>query len=154
LRSTEFYFSEVAISVVDIAVASRGKDFVKIHTDLVEILTQTKTADFEPTADAVAAPARRINVSAGLMQGNLLTRMQPNYPVGALGRRVQGTVVLQGVISKTVHISELKVVSGPPDLQDAAINAVRQWVYRPYLLNGEAVEVQTQINVVFSSGGR
>lgn len=163
LRSTSL-FNQVAFNRIqlfrgrylggDIAVASRGKDHVKIHADVIEALKQVNMADFQPPADAVAAPPRRVTVSSGLMQGNLITHVNPDYPVGALGRRTQGTVVLQATISKTGHISELKVVSGPPDLQEAAMNAVRQWVYKPYLLNGEPVEVATQINVVFSLGGR
>jgi protein TonB len=63
---------------------------------------------------------------------------------------VSGTVVLQGIIAKDGHIKNLKVVSGPSLLQDAALDAVRQWMYRPYLLNGEPVEVETTINVVFT----
>jgi protein TonB len=66
---------------------------------------------------------------------------------------VSGTVVLKATISATGHIKNLEVVSGPSLLQQAALDAVRQWVYRPYLLNGQPVEVMTTINVVFTLPG-
>jgi len=62
---------------------------------------------------------------------------------------VQGTVVLQAVVGKGGQVSELRILSGPPMLQQAALDAVKQWVYRPYLLNGSPVEVMTTVNVVF-----
>jgi protein TonB len=64
--------------------------------------------------------------------------------------RVSGTVVLAATISKTGTIENLHVVSGPPVLQQAALDAVQTWLYRPYLLDGEPVEVETTINVVFT----
>jgi protein TonB len=67
--------------------------------------------------------------------------------------RVQGTVVLQAVIGKDGTIRELRLISGHPMLAPAAIEAVKQWRYRPYLLNGEPVEVDTQVNVNFTLGG-
>ncbi len=77
----------------------------------------------------------------------------PQYPAIAKAARIQGTVVLQATISKTGTIEGLQVLSGPPMLQQAAMDAVRSWRYKPYLLNGEPVEVGTTINVVFSLGG-
>jgi protein TonB len=65
---------------------------------------------------------------------------------------VGGVVVLKAIINKEGHIRDLHVVKGPKILQDAALDAVRQWEYRPYLLNGEPVEVMTTINVVFALG--
>jgi len=72
------------------------------------------------------------------------------YPNLALGARVQGSVLLKAVISKTGGITELEVISGHPILVPAALEAVRQWRYRPYLLNGEPVEVETNITVTFT----
>jgi len=138
----------------DIDITTRGKEYLKIHIDLSEPLTQINTADFEPPLDAAPPPPRRINVSNGVAQDNILTKVPPIYPEVAKARHIQGTVVVQATISETGHIRELKVVSGPPELQQAALDAVRHWVYKPYLLNGEAVEVGTTINVVFSLGGR
>jgi protein TonB len=94
-----------------------------------------------------AQPIRR--VSSGVMAGMLVHTVIPTYP--AIGRavRAQGTVQLQATISRDGTIENLRVVSGPPLLQQAAMDAVKQWRYRPYLLNGEPVEVETTINVDF-----
>jgi protein TonB len=83
----------------------------------------------------------------------LLQKTVPIYPPIAKAARVQGTVVLQATISKTGTIENLQVVSGPAMLQQAAMDAVKQWRYRPYLLNNEPVEVDTTVNVIFTLGG-
>ena len=90
-----------------------------------------------------------INISQGLSQGLLLKKVQPNYPSNALAMHVEGSVELTATISKTGSITSVKVVSGPPLLVHAAADAVKQWKYKPYLLNGEPVEIQTQIAVNF-----
>ena len=78
-----------------------------------------------------------------------MAKIEPKYPKIALAAHVSGTVVLKAVISKEGEIKELQVVSGHPLLVPAALDAVKQWRYRPYLLNGEPVEVETNINVNF-----
>jgi protein TonB len=75
------------------------------------------------------------------------------YPPIAKAARVQGTVVLQATISKAGTIENLRVVSGPAMLQQAALDAVKTWRYKPYLLNNEPVEVETTVNVIFTLGG-
>jgi len=87
------------------------------------------------------------------MQGYLVQRVQPDYPPLARQARVQGTVVLAATISEQGRIENLQVTSGSPMLVAAAIEAVRRWRYRPFLLNGEPVEVSTSITIVFSLGG-
>ena len=89
-----------------------------------------------------------------IMEGNLIRRVQPTYPALARQGRIQGSVVLSAVISRDGMIERLQVLNGQPLLEQAAIEAVRQWRYRPYLLNGEPVEVETQITVNFTLGGR
>jgi protein TonB len=91
-------------------------------------------------------------VSSGVMTGQLIYKVTPMYPSIATAMRIEGTVVLQAVISKDGTIENLHVTSGPAMLQQAAIDAVKQWRYRPYLLNGQPVEVETTINVVFTLG--
>ena len=88
-------------------------------------------------------------ISQGVALGLLIHRVVPQYP--AIGRavRAEGTVILQATISKSGTIENLRVVSGPPLLQQAALDAVRQWQYKPYLLNGQPVEVETTVNVEF-----
>jgi protein TonB len=100
----------------------------------------------------VAAP-KKITISGGVMQGMLLLKTVPLYPPIAKAARVQGTVQLQATISKTGAIENLKVVGGPAMLQQAALDAVRTWRYKPYLLNNEPVEVETTVNVIFTLGG-
>ena len=90
-----------------------------------------------------------VNVSQGVSQGLILKRVQPTYPPTALRMRVEGAVQLMATISKTGDITAVKVLSGEPLLTRAATDAVKQWKYKPYLLNGEPVEIQTQITVNF-----
>lgn len=84
--------------------------------------------------------------------GSLVRDVKPVYPEIAVRTRTQGTVVLHALISKDGSIESLQVVSGHPFLARAALEAVRQWRYRPYLLNGQPIEVETQITVNFTLG--
>src|SRR5271165_1276495 len=100
----------------------------------------------------VAVP-QRVRVSQGVSSGLLIKKIQPNYPPLARQARIQGQVVLQAEISKDGSIQNLQLISGHPMLAPAAIEAVRQWRYKPYLLNGEPVAVETQVIVNFSLSG-
>jgi protein TonB len=100
----------------------------------------------------VATP-QRVRVSQGVSQGLIIRKVQPNYPPLARSARIQGNVLLAAVISKDGAIEGLHVISGHPMLVPAALDAVKQWKYKPYLLNGDAVEVETQITVIFSLSG-
>ncbi len=97
-------------------------------------------------------PPRKI-ITSNLMEGRLIHRVQPQYPQIAKLTRTQGVVILHAVIGKDGHIENLTVVSGPALLAESAKQAVKQWEYRPYILNGESVEVETQIIVNFTIGG-
>jgi TonB family protein len=94
-----------------------------------------------------------VNVSAGVAVGMLVQKTPPVYPQIAKTARVTGTVVIQAVISKTGTIDDLHVVSGPEMLRQAALDAVRTWRYRPYMLNNEPIAVETTVNMVFTLGG-
>jgi protein TonB len=94
------------------------------------------------------APTRRLRLSH-MDEGSLIYRVQPAYPELARQARIQGTVRLRAVISKMGTIENLQALSGHPTLVPAALNAVRQWRYRPYLLNGDPVEVETEVTVNF-----
>lgn len=107
-------------------------------------------AGVTPNPSGGASAPTKIAISSGVAQSHLLTHPAPVYPPIAKAARVSGTVVLQATIGKDGLIENVRVVSGPPLLQEAALDAVRQWTYRPYLLNGEPVEVETTVNVVFS----
>jgi len=92
-------------------------------------------------------------VPSSVAAGLLIYKVVPQYPALGGAVRAQGTVVLEATISKAGTIANLHVVSGPAILQGAAINAVSQWRYRPYLLNGQPIDVETTINVIFTLGG-
>jgi protein TonB len=96
---------------------------------------------------------QRIRVSQGVVSGLKIKEVKPVYPAIAKTARVQGNVVLQAEISKEGAIQNLRVISGPPLLVQSALDAVKQWRYRPYVLNGEPVEVETTVTVVFSLAG-
>jgi len=96
----------------------------------------------------VAAP-QKLRVSQGVAEGNLLRKVEPQYPQMAKIAHIQGDVILAATISKNGTIENLHQVSGHPILVQAAMEAVKQWKYKPYLLNGEPVEVETTVKVSF-----
>lgn len=103
-----------------------------------------------PPPPKPAARPPRVSV---MMQGYLVHRVEPVYPSPAKAARIQGRVQLQAIISRDGRIENLRVLSGHPMLVQAALDAVRQWRYRPYILNGDAVEVETQVTVNFVLSG-
>jgi TonB family protein len=90
-----------------------------------------------------------LNVSQGVSQGLVMKKVQPTYPASAMRMRVEGAVQLMATISKNGDISAVKILSGDAQLARAAADAVKRWKYKPYLLNGEPVEIQTQVTVNF-----
>jgi protein TonB len=88
-------------------------------------------------------------VSSAVIEGLAIQKTVPVYPPIARATRTQGSVVLQATISQNGTIENLRVVSGSPMLQQAAIAAVSTWRYRPYMLNGVPIAVETTINVIF-----
>jgi TonB family protein len=100
-------------------------------------------------AGAQVAPPQRVQVSDGVMQGLLMKKVSPVYPPLARQARIQGTVTLKVQISKSGDVVSMQLVSGHPMLAPAAIEAVKQWKYGSYTLNGEAVEVETTVRVNF-----
>ena len=92
----------------------------------------------------------RIKQGGAVTAASLINKVQPTYPPLARQTRISGTVRLHAIISKDGSVQQLEVLSGHPLLVQAALDAVRQWRYRPTLLNGEAVEVDTTIDVIFS----
>jgi TonB family protein len=100
-------------------------------------------------SNAPAPVLGTLNVSQGVSRGLLVKKTPPVYPASAMQMRIEGAVELVATISKSGDISAVKVASGNPQLARAAADAVKQWKYKPYLLNGEPVEIQTQITVNF-----
>ena len=104
----------------------------------------------EHSATVVRSPVpASIHLSSKLVEGLLIYKSIPQYPSIAKAARVEGTVILQATIARSGTIENLRVISGSPMLQQAAIDAVRNWRYRPYLLNQQPVEVETTVNVIF-----
>ena len=91
----------------------------------------------------------RVGVPQGISHGLLVKKVDPQYPEAARRDRIQGSVVLQVVIGTNGDVQNLTLVSGHPALVPAAIDAVKQWKYKPYRLNGQPVEVATQVTVSF-----
>jgi TonB family protein len=137
----------------DIEVTLLGNEYAKVHLELAEPLGLPDRIDFSPPADAVAPPPQKITTSPAVTQGHVLSKPAPAYPQSAKAKRVEGKVVMQATIDESGHITRLQVVSGPLELQGAAIDSVRQWTYEPYLLNGKPVEIETTISVIFRLAG-
>ena len=98
----------------------------------------------------IAANAAPVPVSGAAQQKKLVKMVKPAYPPEAKAKGVQGTVRLQAVIGKNGAVKELKVLRGPEELVPPSIKAVKQWLYEPTLLNGEPVEVITEIDVNYT----
>jgi len=113
---------------------------------------ESKTLSGIVSASSPALPAsapKTIKISQGVSQGLIIKRVQPEYPAMAREMRLQGTVQLDATIGKDGSVQRLKQLSGDQTLGAAALTAVRQWKYKPYILDGEPVEVQTEITVNF-----
>ena len=96
---------------------------------------------------------QRVRVSQQVSNGLLIRKVQPAYPDEARQAHIQGQVIMRAVIDKNGDVVDLSLISGHPLLAPAAIDAVRQWKYKPYLLNGQPVNVETQILVNFMLSG-
>jgi len=105
------------------------------------------------TAPTTPSSVTKVNISADVANGLVIEKTMPLYPPIAKAARVSGTVVMQATISQLGTVTSLQVISGPAMLQQAALDAVKTWRYRPYLINNEPVDVETTVNVTFSLGG-
>jgi periplasmic protein TonB len=117
-----------------------------------EVLSSTHSLPV-PAKTPEPAPAKRIRVAARVVEANLIHDVAPQYPPEAGRARIEGAVVLLAVIGKDGSVQDVRVESGLPLLAQAAIEAVRQWRYRPYLVNGEPVEVDSRITINFTLSG-
>ena len=130
--------------------ASQKLEF-KAHLEHFGQLETVEEAEFTPPPDATLVP-RKIYVSSAVAQGNLIKQTPLKYPADAQAARIQGMVTLKITIGKDGLLTNVHAIAGPSELQAAAEESVRGWVYRPYLLNGQTVSVDTQVNVVFKLG--
>jgi len=128
----------------------------KILSAKVESITSLDPSDpaLTPPITAPTSKLDKVKIAGGMMVGMVLEKPSPVYPQDAKDARVSGTVVMQAVIGRDGRIHDLRVLSAPwPSMAASALSAVSHWRYKPYLLNGAPVEVDTTINVVFSLGG-
>jgi hypothetical protein len=136
----------------EIVMVEGKRKILTATVDLVAGLAETDAA-LTPPPDARASDAKTVPIAGAVAQGFLLKKQTPVYPQDAKDARVSGTVVLRAVIGKEGAIHDLHVVSAPwPSLAASSLWSVSHWQYRPYLLNGDPVEVETTVNVVFSLG--
>ncbi len=116
--------------------------------------TNSSAAVVRTSAPAVTGiPRKPVKIGSGAADGLLVKKIPPSYPLEAKLVRLEGTVVLHAVIDKTGDVSEVNALSGPPLLESAAVDAVKQWQYRPFSMNGQLVDVETTIDVVFALDG-
>jgi TonB family protein len=126
---------------------------LELHLDTIEKIATFNAADFVPPPDAKPWPTS-VTISSAEAQQLHLEQPAPVYPPIAVAARIQGTVVLHAILGQNGRVLSSKVVTGPAMLQQAALDAVRNWTYHPYLLNNKPADVNTTINVVFSLSPR
>jgi polyhydroxybutyrate depolymerase len=113
------------------------------------IISVSSSLAAAPTVSKPVPAVQRIRISQGVTQGLLIFRIEPTYPPLAQQARIQGVVVMTALIDKGGNVQHLQVVSGHPLLAPAAIAAVKQWRYKPFVLNGQPLEVETTVTVNF-----
>ena len=113
------------------------------------IISSSSSLAAVPTLSKPVPTVQRVRISPGVTKGLLIYRVEPAYPPLAKQARIQGVVVMTALIDKGGNVQNLQVVSGHPLLAPAAIEAVKQWRYKPFLLNGQPVEVETTVTVNF-----
>jgi TonB family protein len=126
-----------------------GRPWLKLHVDTLEGLGPAGLSALN-VPEGASPVTTLIDVPGETAPGHLITKAVPVYPAAAKQQGVQGIVILNGVIGTDGHFKRLDVLAGPGMLQQAAVDAVRQWAYTPFLLEGKPVEVETDINVVFA----
>jgi protein TonB len=113
------------------------------------IISSSSSLAAAPTLSKPVPTVQRVHISQGVTKGLLIYKVEPTYPPLAQQARIQGVVVLTAIIGKDGNIQNLQVVGGHPMLAPAAIEAVKHWRYKPFLLNGQPVEVETTVTVTF-----
>jgi len=137
----------------DITVTEGGKPQLIIHLELLEGVAAVNGSDFTPPAEAVQVSSSNVSLPQSTMRALLLRQVPPHYPVNAKTSHVQGTVVLQIKVGKDGHAAAAHAISGPSALQKEAADAVLNWEYRPFLISGEPIDVESEVHIVFTLGG-
>jgi protein TonB len=121
-----------------------------VLTYLLTVGSYAQSSSVQSGNTTIAPAPRHIRVSGGVLAGNIVSKVQPVYPKEARIGRVSGTVVMKVVIGGTGTVDSVEAISGPEELRQAAVDAVQQWVYKPYLLNGNPVAVESTVTVNFN----
>lgn len=133
-------------------VSSRNSLLVPLVALLLGGLASGQSRD-QPSPPPLQGTPQGVPDSAGVTPGRLIKRVAPVYPRKARKKKIEGVVFLKAKITRDGDVVDLSVVSGDPLLVQAAIDAVKQWKYRPYLQDGKPVEVETEIKVNFQLSG-
>jgi len=141
-----------------VAVANTPRPSPERNTSTASSADVSPAVNVLPASSEAGASSRSVTSTAKLVKllkadGLLVKKVQPEYPLEAKLVRLEGTVVLRTVIDKTGEVFSVNALSGPPVLESAAVEAVKQWQYRPYSMNGQAVDVETTVEVVFALDG-
>jgi TonB family protein len=128
-----------------------GKRWLSVHIERLDALGPSAVPDMSVPADALPV-SRREDVAGVVTGGAALRKAAPQYPPIAKQQHVQGLVVIGATVGIDGHIKNLKILGGPPLLQKAALDAARQWVYEPFLQDGEPVEAEIELDVEFHLG--
>jgi protein TonB len=156
-------FSAGFVLIALISTSANGQNQRQVHSDDSSLYEAALGLMPHFSADAALADtptnvprsdSKAVIIPEGSAVGMLIYKVEPEYPAKAKKARISGIVKLTATISKTGEISDLHAECGPESLQESALKAVRQWKYRPYLLRGEPVEVQTTIKVTFALGDK
>jgi bla regulator protein blaR1 len=122
---------------------------MKTKQVLLTAILVVVSAAYSQQLDGPKPMPERVRISSGVMDGLLIHRVEPVYPAEAQKNQISGNVVLWAIVGKDGDVINLKTISGHPLLAEAATEAVKQWKYRPYTINGEPIEVETQVLVKF-----
>jgi protein TonB len=156
-------FSAALVFIALIATFANGQNPGQFHFDeaSVDEPEPVHLSDFSESAPLADTPtnvprsdSKAVLIPEGMALGMLIHKVDPEYPKSAKAARISGIVTLKATISKIGEIVDLQVECGPAALQEPSLKAIREWKYRPYLLRGEPVEVQTTIKVTFALGGK
>ena len=150
LRNKVYTFQGIYVPQ-ELHLVQQGKTISTLQVDLLETIKSIDDSEFAPTSDAKLLP-QPMSIVSGAAHIMLVAEAYPHYPIAAKESRTSGTVVIAALIGKDGKLSNLQVESGPVQLREAALDAVKQWEYWPYFDQGEAIEVTTKINVVFNFG--
>lgn len=129
-----------------------GRPWLSIHVETVESLDAAHPPDFTVPASALPVK-RRADATSVIQEGALIKRTVPKYPVEAKAERAEGVVIVSALLGTDGHIKKAEALAGPPILEAPATDAVKTWVYSPYLMDGEPVETEVMIRVEFRLGG-